>query len=70
MRSAALSVDHLLIVILGMLPHDGLEMNQKTCREKRQNVTSSNLVFNSALLFFPQGLQQTTGNDFEVLRSL
>lgn len=52
MRSAALSVDHLLIVILGMLPHDGLEMNQKTCREKRQNVTFSNTVFNFALLFF------------------
>lgn len=52
MGSAALSVDHLLVVILGMLPHDELEMNQKTCREKTQNVTSSNLVFNSALLFF------------------
>lgn len=59
MRSAALSVDHLLVVILGMLPHDGLEMNQKTCREKRQNVTSSNLVFNSALLFFFSSVTST-----------
>lgn len=51
MRSAALSVDHLLVAILGTLPHDGLEMNQKTCREKRQNVTSSNPVLNSAFFF-------------------